>query len=473
MNKNSARILKFEAAKFVPGGRRGNVRKITDELLRTAEFAPRAKPFEVWDQKYAGFLVRVNPSGVRSFIVQYGYGKRVTIGRVDDITTDKARGRAEAIKGAYRDRGIDPQAEKKAERERRKAERIVKREARKAEREQLKAERLKAAEEKRARQSLGQFIEENFARLASENKDKAREKERLKSTFASLMDEPVTSITSDHIIEWRDRRRTEGAAESSIHRSVPYLKMILRLAVKRSILKEDPFDGIKFKRLDRGEPRYLTDEEEARLYATLEARERKMRQRRDRFNEHRKERGKRPLRARRQEEYADHLLPLVTVAQHTGMRRGELFGLTWSAVNFNLKQVTVRAATAKSGKTRHIPLNERALAALVKWHQQSKRTEPTDLVFPGDRGRRLDNIQSSWDEVRKAAKLVTLGKDGKIVDGVRFHDLRHTFASRLVMVEVPLNTVRELMGHATMEMTLRYAHLAPKHLAEAVARIAK
>lgn len=471
MPRNSTQVPSEKEPPSPSAGRRGDVQKITDELLRTAAFSPRQKPFEIWDFACPGFLVRVSPSGVRSFIVQYGYGKRITVGRAGEMTTSDARKKAMAIKGTYQHKGIDPQAEKKAERTKRKAERIANREARKAERERVRVERAQTAELLRTRQTLEQFIDENFARLPSENKDKTREKDRLKNAFAPLMDEPVSSITSDHIITWRDNRRSEGAAESSIHRSVPYLKMVLRLAVKRGVLKEDPFEGIRFKKLDRGEPRYLTDEEEARLYAALEARERRMRDRRDRFNVHRKERGKRPLRKRHQEQYADHLLPIVTVAQHTGMRRGELFGLTWSAVNFMLKQVTVRGDTAKSGKTRHIPLNSVALAALTKWRNQSNKTDPTDLVFPGERGRRLDNIQSSWDEIRKAAKLVALDAKGRVVDGVRFHDLRHTFASRLVMAEVPLNTVRELMGHATMEMTLRYAHLAPQHLAEAVARL--
>ena len=85
------------------------------------------------------------------------------------------------------------------------------------------------------------------------------------------------------------------------------------------------------------------------------------------------------------------------------------------------------------------------------------------LVFPGKNGKRFNNIRRSWAGVLDAAKI----------SGFRLHDLRHTFASRLVMAGVDLNTVRELLGHSDYSMTLRYAHLAPEHKAAAVARLVR
>jgi integrase len=159
--------------------------------------------------------------------------------------------------------------------------------------------------------------------------------------------------------------------------------------------------------------------------------------------------------------YVDRLQPIVLTAINTGLRRGELFSLRWADIDFDSKVLTVRAAAAKSQRSRRVPLNVEAFEVLEKWHQ-GQNPKLTDLVFPGDEGQRLTNINISWRNLRKAAKLV----------GFRFHDLRHHFASRLVQRGVDLNTVRELMGHADLTMTLRYAHLAPDGLSAAVAKLA-
>ena len=156
--------------------------------------------------------------------------------------------------------------------------------------------------------------------------------------------------------------------------------------------------------------------------------------------------------------YGDHLTPMVLLSLNTGLRRGELFSLHWKDIAMHTKTLTVRGETAKTKQTRHLPLNAEALQVLMAWHQQSAGE---DLVFPGKNGQRLDNVRKAWAGVLTAAGIV----------GFRWHDLRHTFASKLVMAGVPLNTVRELLGHTTPAMTLRYAHLAPDHKASAVERL--
>jgi integrase len=103
-------------------------------------------------------------------------------------------------------------------------------------------------------------------------------------------------------------------------------------------------------------------------------------------------------------------------------------------------------------------LNEGALSVLRDWQEQRKESE---LVFPSADGGRMDNISTSWEHLVKAAEIKNF----------RFHDLRHDFASKLVMSGVDLNTVRELLGHADIKMTLRYAHLAPEKLATAVSKL--
>jgi integrase len=85
-----------------------------------------------------------------------------------------------------------------------------------------------------------------------------------------------------------------------------------------------------------------------------------------------------------------------------------------------------------------------------------------DYVFAGrEEGEPLEDIKKAWAPLLKEAKI----------HGFTFHDLRHTFASKLVMARVDLNTVRELLGLSDIKMTLRYAHLAPQHTAAAVARL--
>lgn len=135
--------------------------------------------------------------------------------------------------------------------------------------------------------------------------------------------------------------------------------------------------------------------------------------------------------------------------------------------------MTVQGPTAKSSTTRHIPLNTEAAVTLRDWRtdlrelqRRAKRVRKTkrsheQLVFPGKNGAPLTHVRRAWESVLRSARIARF----------RLHDLRHTFASNLVMAGVDLNTVRELMGHSDISMTLRYAHLAPEHKAAAVAKL--
>jgi integrase len=199
--------------------------------------------------------------------------------------------------------------------------------------------------------------------------------------------------------------------------------------------------------------RFLSPAEEQRLRATLTTRDQDNVAARKSANQWRADR-KRPLFPEALEgSYADHLTPIVLVAINTGLRRGELLSLEWSDMNLEARMLTVRSEHSKSGKQRHVPLNAEALTVLKQWKSQAGQGPS---VFG------IASIKSSW------AALLTTAK----VENFRFHDLRHHFASRLVMAGVDLNTVRELLGHADLTMTLRYAHLAPEHLAAAVEKLA-
>jgi site-specific recombinase XerD len=123
--------------------------------------------------------------------------------------------------------------------------------------------------------------------------------------------------------------------------------------------------------------------------------------------------------------------------------------------------VTVRAESSKSGQTRRIPLNSEAVTVLTTWRKRQADAANHALVFPGADGARLTNITKSWAGVVKLAKLQSFN----------FHDLRHSFASKLVQRGTDLNTVRELLGHSEIKTTLIYAHLADGNLRAAVERV--
>jgi hypothetical protein len=129
------------------------------------------------------------------------------------------------------------------------------------------------------------------------------------------------------------------------------------------------------------------------------------------------------------------------------------FALLESSVDFNRRLLTVEGRNAKSRQTRHVPLNDEATNVLRNWREQS-----------GGNGRVFEiatGFKTSWTKLLKRAGITRF----------RWHDLRHHFASRLVQRGVPLNTVRDLLGHSTVQMSLRYAHLAPDQRREAVAKL--
>ena len=149
-------------------------------------------------------------------------------------------------------------------------------------------------------------------------------------------------------------------------------------------------------------------------------------------------------------------LPEIDIALNTGRRRNELFRLRWTDVNS--KMGLLKVTKSKNGKPRFVPLNATACAAL---EQLAKQRDDTGYVVPGVPSPRVRDWRGWFEDAIKAAKIPDF----------RFHDLRHTFASRLVMAGVDLRTVMELMGHGDISMTMRYAHLAPEHKRDAVDRL--
>ncbi|MBM4302503.1 MAG: site-specific integrase [Deltaproteobacteria bacterium] len=150
--------------------------------------------------------------------------------------------------------------------------------------------------------------------------------------------------------------------------------------------------------------------------------------------------------------YTPHLRPIMETALLTGMRREELLSLKWEQIRNGFIYLT----ETKSGKARQIPINDRLTEVLKKMRQGNQLK--SEFVFCDSQGRRFLDVKRSFASAcRKAG-----------IEAFRFHDLRHTFASQLVMRGAGLKAVQELLGHASLAMTMRYAHLSHEHLKDSV-----
>ena len=215
---------------------------------------------------------------------------------------------------------------------------------------------------------------------------------------------------------------------ATVNRLLGNLKHMLGMAVKWGILTKNPFAGVKLLHVPTFPERILAKDEEVRLLAACE-------------------------RVR-----APYLRCLVTLALNTGMRKGEILSLQWAQVD-----LTNRLIHVCNGKTvqsdRRIPMNDTAFEVLLNLSQRQKG----DFVFPSHR-KPGDRFRDPKVGFMKAIHLSGIQR-------LRFHDLRHTFATRLVRAGVDLITVQHLLGHAKITMTARYAHSLADDKIAAVRRL--
>jgi integrase len=233
----------------------------------------------------------------------------------------------------------------------------------------------------------------------------------------------LAAISPFLIEKYKRSRKEQGRSEVTINRELAFLKNLFTMAVKWGKASANPVSQVRFFREDNGRTRIVTDEEEARLLACCNP----------------------------------YLRPLVITALHTGFRKSELLALRWEHVDFRHHLITVEAAYAKNGETRGIPMTATLTGALHAL--KGCEAEPSAPVFLTHRGTPYRHIAKVFGSACRRAGLTD----------VTLHDLRHTFASRLVMAGVDLPTVQALMGHKTIAMTMRYTHLAPGHKRTAIA----
>jgi site-specific recombinase XerD len=402
-------------------------RKLTDAIIahpaaeyrrRFERHADTTKPYEL-SFRYSTIL-RVQPSGKKTLWCQHGRGKRTKLGDAGVITLKRAEHVARQILNEVSDYGRP----------------------------------LKGGLKK---STLGGFVEGVYAPWLKANRRRVdKTLADVRRCFKSLWDTRLTDIDRSTLDEYVETRNAAGVSAATIRRELNNLQRIMTLALSRGpYIREHPFRGWERPKVeDGGAPRYLDDAEEARLRKALTGRDEGGKRERATANAWRRERSYDPL--PEMQHYVDHLTPMVLVSLGTGLRYGELAGLEWQHVNMNFKVLTVTAATAKGQKTRHVPMNDEVLDVLKKWKEQGGGK---GLVFKNADGARIGTVKTAWLALLKEAKI----------EGFRWHDLRHSFASKLVQRGASLAVVRDLLGHGDFKLTLRYAHINERQKTDAVA----
>jgi integrase len=225
------------------------------------------------------------------------------------------------------------------------------------------------------------------------------------------------------LIERFKMERAKIVSPATVNRALACLKCMFNKAIQWGKAANNPVKNVKLFKENNKRIRYLEKEEIIKLLANCNR----------------------------------YLRSIVVVALNTGMRKGEILNLKWHDCDF--RRGIIYLFNTKNGEKREIPINEQAKTALIRVRKHPE----SPYIFCKPDGRPFGDIKKSFFTAMKKSDIMKF----------RFHDLRHTFASHLVMSGVDLNTVRELMGHKSLEMTLRYSHLSPDHKKRAVDILSK
>jgi site-specific recombinase XerD len=249
---------------------------------------------------------------------------------------------------------------------------------------------------------------------------------RMETLLSKFRERSADSITSQEL-ERHLAQVAEGRewAPATVNRYRALISLVFRLAIESGKVRENPARLVKHRQENNARVRWLSPEEETRLRAVIS-------------------------------EICPEHMPELDLALNTGLRLGEMYELLWENVNLPRRVLTI--PRAKNGERRHVPLNDAALAALSEFQKRSDGTGP---VIRNIEGEPLAGPRHWFEPAVRKAKIRAFS----------WHCLRHTFASRLVMVGIDIRTVQELMGHKDITMTVRYSHLAPKHTLAAVQRL--
>ncbi len=244
----------------------------------------------------------------------------------------------------------------------------------------------------------------------------------------------LADITPALIVECRDKLSNgmthyeKSRSNATVNRYLAALSRAFTVAMKEwGWVEENPFRKVSKFQEPRGRVRFLTDDERGRLLASCK------------------------------ESKNSYLYLIVILALSTGARKNEILNLKWDDVDFNRKVITLHET--KNGETRLLPLASHAYDVMLD-HSKVRHIE-TDLVFPGQDPTQPIDIRSVWDTALATAQI----------QNFRFHDLRHSAASYLAMNGASSAEIAEVLGHKTLQMVKRYAHLSEAHTMKVVEKM--
>jgi integrase len=276
--------------------------------------------------------------------------------------------------------------------------------------------------------TLGQAVERYLtfkaAKRSLENDRQTFAKQLLPFFGANL---PIRQLTAERISAFEERRMTQVSV-CTTRNELACLRHLLRLACRKwNYLDRVP--EIELPRAPEGRTRFLSQDEITRLLQACSESKNK------------------------------HLRAIVIVAINTAMRKGEIMNLEWERIELDKDlgfNASIRLYNTKNGKPRGIHLNRQAAAALTSVEPDPVRR--VGIVFKRQNGEHWGAIRTALEAAVTRAALPDF----------RFHDLRHTAASWMAMRGRPLIEIKEVLGHASIAMTMKYAHLSPAHQRTAV-----
>ena len=268
---------------------------------------------------------------------------------------------------------------------------------------------------------------------SAEKRRPERDRYSAQQLRAAFSGQTMNDLTPARLRAYIVRRQKAGAGNGTINREIGLLSAAINWA-RRELewTLTNPVAGRRL-REPEGRMRWITREEARRL-----------------------------IQAAEDEPQAPHLAAFIRLALHTGMRRDEMLRLEWTRVDFQNALLFLESLHTKSGKRRSIPLNTEARAALIERARfRAAHCPDSPWVFCNEAGIRIASLKRSWATACRRAGI----------SNFHLHDLRHTCAAWLVQAGVPLPEVRDLLGHRSVTVTERYAHLAPENVRAAVVKL--